>query len=460
MVKCPGCGSGMAFDPVSQMVKCDHCDTRLEPESASPTLMVGKNEIYNSTLYTCPQCGGEIVSDSDTVATFCSYCGASVMLESKVVQMVAPSHVIPFKVPMDNCKSLYKKLINKAIFAPSYMKSEDQINKMRGIYMPYWNYDFAKNGSVVLNGKKSYRRGDYIYTDYYRLSADIDAKYDGISFDASSSFSDELSNSIAPYIISDSKKFNASYLSGFYADTADVSVDVYTVDAYKAVEADLISYCKRIPEFSRYSVDGNGNIPDGLNLTSKEVDYYPVWFLANRSGDKVSYAVINGQTGKISADIPIDYKKYILGSLLLAIPIALVLNLFLTLTPVMMIVIAIIFSIFGLAISNSQCNMQFRRENNLNDKGMLSKHRVSTVKNSMPLKEKRGIIIKPIIAIVFDALILFSQTPYDYVYYTAVTISMILIVFTFIDIMKGHNKLTQRKPQQFGRRGGDENASI
>ena len=460
MVKCPGCGSGMVFDPVSQKVKCEHCSTMLEPEVASTTMTVEDQGVFESVLYVCPQCGGEIVSDADTVATFCSYCGASVILESRVVQMVAPSHVIPFKIPKESCKNIYKGLLSKAIYAPSYMKSEEQINKVRGIYMPYWDYDFTKNGQIRLNGRKSYRRGDYVYTDHYVLSADISASYEGVSYDASSSFSDELSNSIAPFIVSDAKEFNPSYLSGFYADTADVSDEVYSNDARNIVKSDLQNYCRNIPEFRGYTIDSNNDVTIGLEMTSKEVDYYPVWFLANRHNDKISYAVINGQTGKVSADIPIDYTKYLIGTLILSVPIIVLLNMFLTLTPNTMAIIAIIFAAIIFFTVNGQCNLIYRRENNLNDKGMLSKHTAKTISAGMPMKQKGRIIVKPAIAALIDLIVVVVQPVYDYVYYIAIILSLVFVLISFYDVISGHNRLTMRKPQQFGVRGGDENASI
>ena len=59
---------------------------------------------------------------------------------------------------------------------------------------------------------------------------------------------------------------------------------------------------------------------------------FPVWFMSYRKNDRVAYVTINGQTGKISADVPIDEKKYALGSLILALPIFVLLNFFLSLT--------------------------------------------------------------------------------------------------------------------------------
>ena len=73
--------------------------------------------------------------------------------------------------------------------------------------MPYWSYDVDQVGPYALSGEKSYRRGDYIYTSHYALTGEIDAFYHGYSHDASSSFSDDISEGIAPFNVKEKKKF-------------------------------------------------------------------------------------------------------------------------------------------------------------------------------------------------------------------------------------------------------------
>ena len=46
---------------------------------------------------------------------------------------------------------------------------------------------------------------------------------------------------------------------------------------------------------------------------------FPVWFMSYRNGDRITYATVNGQTGKVAADLPIDIKKYLLFSGVLAL---------------------------------------------------------------------------------------------------------------------------------------------
>lgn len=98
----------------------------------------------------------------------------------------------------------------------------------------------------------------------------------------------------------------------------------------------------------------------------------PVWFLSYRNGDRVSYAVVNGQTGKAAADLPVDGKKYLAGSFLLAIPLFFLLNLFLTITPGRILLIAVLLAFFCILISNGQLNRILARESGEDDKGLAS----------------------------------------------------------------------------------------
>ena len=60
----------------------------------------------------------------------------------------------------------------------------------------------------------------------------------------------------------------------------------------------------------------------GLNISDVKTAYYPVYFLAIKNkNNTVSYAAVNGQTGKVAVEMPIDFKKYIIFTLILAIPI-------------------------------------------------------------------------------------------------------------------------------------------
>lgn len=204
--------------------------------------------------------------------------------------------------------------------------------------MPYWTYQLEQQGEVCLKGTTTYRKGDYVYTEHYDLKGDIDAGYYGFSYDASTSFYDNISEALAPYDVAEQVTFTPAYLSGFYADTADVSQYAHTEKVQDlANESSWAEICKE-KTFKKYGIGNNGN---HSNLTKElhtqcsavHSTMYPVWFLSWRKEDRVAYATVNGQTGKVVADLPIDIRQFLKWALVLAVPLFILLNFLGTMKP-------------------------------------------------------------------------------------------------------------------------------
>jgi DNA-directed RNA polymerase subunit RPC12/RpoP len=338
MYKCPNCGAELRFDIKTQKLLCDHCSTTVDPYKYEQGGEAEKAEdgTYGVNVFRCPECGGEIISTSSAAAEFCSYCGASVVLESRLSREKKPESVIPFAVTKDDCKTTYMKMMKHAIFTPKELKDEKYIDSFRGIYMPYWLYDVVNKGPVSVEGTKSHRSGDYIYTDHYDLHCDVDAEYDGIPYDASSTFDDNISEAIAPFDVTKMKEFTPAFLCGFYADTADVDSGVYEGEAADFANEQSMNEIEK--HFNGYDIMGADPGANPALETQKASRIsnamFPVWFMSYRKGDRVAYATINGQTGKPCADLPVDMKKFLIGSLILTLPLFAVLALLPTVTAI------------------------------------------------------------------------------------------------------------------------------
>lgn len=374
MYRCPNCSANLKFDIERQQLYCEHCETTVDPYNFSKEKDA---EEYEATLFTCPQCGAQILSEDATAATFCSFCGASTILDSRISKEKSPKYILPFTKTKEDCKASYAKMMRRAIFAPDELKDESYIEKFRGIYMPYFIYSFEKKGPVTFYGRKTHRSGDYLITKRYNLDCEIEEEYKGLAYDASSTFSDNLSRAIGPFDTKSSRPFTPAFLSGFYADTSDVDSYTYQNDAQEFVIDDG---CRRLARDSvcrSYNVsrDNPGSSLSNAVCPSKvisELAMLPVWFLSYRNGDRVSYAVINGQTGKAAADLPVDQKKYLIGSVLLSLPIFILLNLFFTITPTKILLLAVLLAFVCLLISNTQLTRILARERGEDDKGLAS----------------------------------------------------------------------------------------
>lgn len=376
MYECPNCGSNLKFDVATQQMLCSYCNTTVDPYSIQNNQDAEDNREYDVTIFTCSQCGAELLSEDTTAATFCSFCGSTAILNSRVGKGRRPVHIIPFSKTKEDCKASYARMMRHAVFAPKELKDPEYIEKFRGIYMPYWVYSFEKKEKITFHGSQSRQKGDYLVTKHFDIVSEVDASYEGISYDAAASFSDDLSGAIAPYDINAGKPFTPSFLSGFYADTGDVDSSIYKNDACELVTEDGYDRLTKDSICSRYHVKNQNNAPFLKNAlrpkcTAAESAMFPVWFLSYRKGDHVAYAVVNGQTGKAAADLPVDRKKYVIGSLILAIPLFIVLNLRFTIKPGAALVLSALLAFVCALVSASQMSRIKEKETMVNDKGIV-----------------------------------------------------------------------------------------
>lgn len=392
MYQCPNCGGRLTFDIPSQQLKCDHCSTQYDPYAISKEKDAEESREYDVTVFKCPQCGGEILSTDNTAANFCSFCGASTILSSRVSKQLKPGYIIPFSKTKDDCKREYKKMMRHALFAPKELKDEKYIDGFRGIYMPYWTYYIAQQGPVCLKGSKDHRRGDYIYTDHYDITGDVNCHYKGLSYDASSSFDDSLSKAIAPYDVKNMKAFTPSFLSGFYADTADVASDVYRNDARNIAVDETYNHIMKNVRLGSVSLDsyqGNRERRLGTRVVSEDRAMFPVWFLSYRNKDRVAYATVNGQTGKVTADLPVSLFKYFIGSGILAIPIFMFLNSTFTFRPKITLTIASIIALLAIILYVRELKKIYIKDKKLDDKGKMYAGSATVRDESPEDKERR-----------------------------------------------------------------------
>ena len=90
--KCPSCGAAMAFDSEKGTLSCEYCGTDLPIEEVEQTLAqeeyepLGDQEQKGTEdfkVYRCLSCGAEMLTDEDTTAAVCSFCGAPGLMESR-----------------------------------------------------------------------------------------------------------------------------------------------------------------------------------------------------------------------------------------------------------------------------------------------------------------------------------------------------------------------------------------
>ena len=367
MYECPNCAANMKFHIGKQMLFCEACDTSMDPYAFQKKEDAKEMKYFETTVFICPQCGGELIADDDTAATFCSYCGGSTILDSRISREKMPRYIIPFQKDKEDCKKAYRRMLRYAYFVPKELKDPEQIERFRPIYMPFWLYSLKYSGALELKDPNIYHRKERLF-----------AAYRGFFYDASAAFSDDLANGIWPFHPEQKKAFTPSFLSGFYADVGDVDKDLYVEEARELAIEDTLERIRKEPHYFRDSSTGTWKLlpeKEAIDFKLEAIDrvMFPVWFLAWRKKDRVAYAVVNGQTGKIAGDMPIDVRKYLLSSWLGAIPVFLLLYSYWNMSPGALLAVSALLSFVCSVVSNIQLSYLIIRDNREKDKGFMSR---------------------------------------------------------------------------------------
>lgn len=321
--KCPNCCADLKFSPATQKLECEYCDSSFTVEeikqicaatenSIPPETVQAQNDFEDHTnLYHCKSCGAEIMADDQQTATFCYYCHNPVILSGKMSGAYKPSKVIGFKLTRENAVNIFKNWVKKRKFVPSDFKSEQQIEKITGLYVPFWLADCNIAVNYQGDGRisRSWTSGDYRYTEtsVYRLIRTGTVVTQGIPADGESKIEDALMEAIEPYDYNELRDFSMSYLSGFFADKYDVE----KANVFPRIRERAAKACMDVlkESLSGYSADTPRD--DQINFRSTDWHYIllPVWFMSYNYGGKTYEFAINGQTGKLAGTPPLSKKK-------------------------------------------------------------------------------------------------------------------------------------------------------
>ena len=349
MYSCPGCGSQMLFDIAGQQLKCGRCDRTMSIEEADEKEARQAGSSFAVDVLTCPTCGAEIRAVNTAAASFCSYCGSSVMLEKQEGQeFVPPETVIPFQITREQCFEKFRNMLKGSFCADHRLKKNISAEDFRGIYVPYHTYRGSVEGSATVEGSET--KGDTTY--YYKTNIHLNHQYSGIMHDASREMPDNISEAIS--ISRDARDmvrpFSPAYLSGFYADVSDTDPDYYI--PYARSETIRKGLEDTLPTLKNDSCSYSTSAAEKALMPKAKAEYIgdtmlPVWFMSMKSGKRVLYAVQNAVTGEMWADIPMDISRFALVTLAIGVALYFLFNSFLTLRPEMVLIAAMLLAIFA-----------------------------------------------------------------------------------------------------------------
>ena len=316
-IKCPGCGSNMAFDPASQMLLCPHCDTKKSFASSvakeldlSDGVLSGREwPADEAVVFRCDNCGAKVVLDSTETAKSCPFCGTAHVRRVEEFAGIKPSAVVPFTLTCDNAVSVTRQWAKRKLFAPKKFKKNLKAEDLKGIYAPCFTFD-SKTESyykgvigetrtrVVGSGKN--RRVE-TYTVWRNISGIYHDSFDDVTIAAGTKLDQKQLNKISPFDTNRSKSYEKNYMLGFMAYRYDRELE----DCWQAAKKDIDRAITH-GILSNYVYDKVSYL--NVSTTHSDVTYKHVMlpvYVGNFRYNKKSYNFfVNGSSGKVYGKTP------------------------------------------------------------------------------------------------------------------------------------------------------------
>ena len=119
----------------------------------------------------------------------------------------------------------------------------------------------------------------------------------------------QLIDGVLPFRMEEKKPFSMGYLSGFMAENRDMEKDQFVTDVKTEVKT-----------FALQSLQSQAGSYNSLQIRRKDAQFreeewsyalLPVWTLTynDKARGKIYYFALNGQTGKVCGQLPVDNRK-------------------------------------------------------------------------------------------------------------------------------------------------------
>ena len=92
----------------------------------------------------CDSCGSSTTLAPNVTSSNCPYCDTPLVVKNaSTCSLIKPKYLLPFKIERNVAKDGFVKWVGGLWFAPNKLKdyAHNSLEKLKGVYMPYWTYD-------------------------------------------------------------------------------------------------------------------------------------------------------------------------------------------------------------------------------------------------------------------------------------------------------------------------------
>lgn len=334
---CENCGFDLDYAIGKNQLKCSSCG-HIKPINAQPFNTFDAHPYEQTVLdlikpepdnihhhVQCHNCGAGFDLPENVHADECPYCDSNVVVPVGLQRQLVPDAIIPFKITRSYAENEFRRWLGNLWFAPSSLKRlAIKEHPLMGTYIPYWLFDADANSSYIgqrgdnyityrmvptnVNGKTVMRRQQVVEIRWRPVSGRVYDQFDNVEVMASEKLPEGLVRKLGHWNLSESRRYDNKYLSGFRSELYQMGLPRGNVLAKHVMHY-------HIRETIRRDIGGDHQRITQVNTHFSKVGYklmlMPLWLSAFRYKKKSYQFAVNGQSGKVYGQRPWSIIKII-----------------------------------------------------------------------------------------------------------------------------------------------------
>lgn len=319
---CNKCGSPtVRYSPDKSSLNCSTCkhaeslpkdkDTITEKKLIegfdASNLKKGLGGNFNGHI--CLNCNAFVAISHHAEWESCPFCGneEAEAFRGKI-NTITPSAILPFNYPRTKAIALFRNWA-KGIFAPSFILQAAREPHVKGVYIPFWNFEVMTKSSwkaiQVIEGARGRNSKQPVegFFEHY---------FDDIRLFASEQIEPSAWETLGTYNLDQAVGFDPKYLEGMNTEVIQKDINGVIKIAEKTLEKRVRDQIAKKAKKNPYQ---NMSVRSQKQLLDATLMLLPVWIAIYGRGEDLERVLINGFTGEMSAERPYSMIKVAIGVL-------------------------------------------------------------------------------------------------------------------------------------------------
>jgi predicted nucleic acid-binding Zn-ribbon protein len=263
----------------------------------------------------CQRCGGILSTPSDTLAYSCPFCGSNkVLYREPLEDVLRPRFLIPFRVDPGACQANTKNWLGSSWMVPSELRNAAP-EKFHPLYIPYWTFSAQANATwkAMVGHEKveSYidekgNRQERRTIDWRPETGRVNNSFKDLLVPGTQRLHMASLAKIDAYDLQDLVVYDPGFLAGMQAQAYDLRLE----EAWEAGRH-ILRERTRQTCLDRIASPHVRNFNMVLDFADEQWRYIltPLYTSVYQYNDQPFQILINGQSGKIAGQRPVDWVK-------------------------------------------------------------------------------------------------------------------------------------------------------